>query len=223
MTIIIGHKGACGYAAENTLDSFEVAIAVGCSRAELDVRLTADGEAAVIHDSTVDRATDGTGSVRSFTLERLQRLRCKDGQSIPSLRQVVDLCKNKIDLQIELKESGTPRPVYKIIVENKIESHVVVSSFYPELLAEMKNFDASIRTLLLLRGKPDDLRSIADDLELYAVGLKADDVTADLIKDAHDRKMKVYAYRVNTKDAGDRLSNMGVDELGTDYPKLFLS
>ena len=63
MPLIVGHRGAAGYAPENTLASFKLAIDIGCDRTELDVPLTKDKQLVVIHDKEVSRLTDGTGLV----------------------------------------------------------------------------------------------------------------------------------------------------------------
>ena len=68
MSIILGHRGASGYAPENTLEAFRLAMDMGADGFELDVHLSKDGELIVMHDETVDRTTDGHGQIRSFTL-----------------------------------------------------------------------------------------------------------------------------------------------------------
>jgi glycerophosphoryl diester phosphodiesterase len=222
MISIIGHKGACGYAPENTLTSFNTAIETGCVRTELDVRLTADKQVVVIHDSTVDRTTNRRGAVKSFSLEELQKLRCEGDQFIPTLQQVVNLCKGKIGLQIELKEENTPEPVNRILLDNSISPHTVISSFHPELLEEMRSLNAAVKILLLFREQPDNLWSIVEKLNLYAIGTRANIITSSLVQEAHGRGLKVYTYRTNVKELGEKLIKMGVDELGTDFPKLFV-
>ena len=66
--LVIAHRGASGLAPENTLAAFRLAAALGAEGVEMDVQLTADGQAVVIHDSYVNRTTDGKGSVASLTL-----------------------------------------------------------------------------------------------------------------------------------------------------------
>src|SRR5208282_1627382 len=70
----IGHRGASGRFPENTLSSFRAAIEAGADMCELDVQMTRDGVAVVIHDDTVDRTTDGHGAVAAMTLAELKRL-----------------------------------------------------------------------------------------------------------------------------------------------------
>ncbi|MDQ3928010.1 MAG: glycerophosphodiester phosphodiesterase, partial [Chloroflexota bacterium] len=97
--LLIAHRGGSLEVPENTLSAFRHAIRAGMRMVELDVQMARDGELVVIHDETVDRTTDGTGPVGSFTLEELQRLDAGSwfapryaGERIPTLRQVFDLC-----------------------------------------------------------------------------------------------------------------------------------
>lgn len=73
MTEIFAHRGASGYAPENTLEAFRLAMEQGADGIELDVHLTKDGEVVVIHDETLDRTSDGQGKVRDYTLEELKK------------------------------------------------------------------------------------------------------------------------------------------------------
>ena len=72
MSTIFGHRGASGHAPENTLEAFQLAMAMGADGVELDVHLSSDGQLVVIHDETVDRTTDGSGFVNAMTLKQLK-------------------------------------------------------------------------------------------------------------------------------------------------------
>ena len=71
-TLIIAHRGASGYAPENTMDAFELAAKMGADGIELDVHLSADGEVMVIHDEKIDRTSNGQGLVTEYTLAELK-------------------------------------------------------------------------------------------------------------------------------------------------------
>ncbi len=105
----IGHRGAKGYAAENTLASFEKAIELGVDMIELDVYLSQDTIPMVIHDKTVDRTTSGVGLVSEFTAESLEIL------GIPTLEAVFDLVQNRCEINIEIKAFEATAPVLTLI------------------------------------------------------------------------------------------------------------
>src|ERR1700730_3123174 len=94
--LVIGHRGAMGYAPENTLISFEEAIRRGADLLELDVQLSADHEVVIMHDTSVDRTTDGSGLVRDLPWKKIKTFDAgtwygpdQAGQFVPSLAQVI--------------------------------------------------------------------------------------------------------------------------------------
>lgn len=96
-TKVWAHRGASGYAPENTLEAFEMSVKQQADGVELDVQLTKDGELVVLHDETLDRTTDGKGFVKDYTLKEVQALKAvkthpeyQTGR-IPMLAEVYDL------------------------------------------------------------------------------------------------------------------------------------
>src|SRR5215471_631150 len=92
---VVGHRGFKAVAPENTIASFEAAAAVGTDYMELDVHQTKDGELVLMHDSKVDRTTNGKGAVRDLTLVEIKRLNAGQGQHIPTLREALLWAKTK--------------------------------------------------------------------------------------------------------------------------------
>lgn len=222
MTKIVGHRGVAGYAPENTLRAFEYAIELGCDRTELDVHLSKDGEVIVIHDDNVSRVTDGTGKVADLSLAELKRLRCPEGQEIPTLQEVINITKGKIGLQIELKAKGTPEPVCSLLRKNEIEEDTLVISFRAKLLRKIKQLNSKLQVGLLFHSAPSKLWDLVEDIPCDAIAPKHSAVTSELVDKAHRLGKRVFAYGVNEKDVFERLSALGVDEIGTDFPKLFI-
>jgi len=222
---IVGHKGAAGYASENTLISFRMAIAIGCDRAELDVRLTKDKQVVVFHDEEVSKLTNGIGVVSEMTLAELKKLECEQGENIPTLQEVIDVCRNKIDLQIELKSDGTPKLVNELILNNDIQDQVVITSFREHLLKDIKLINPNLKVGLLFF-KADDVAQriwgLVDEIPLDFLAPFSEIITQEFLDKAHSLSKTVYAYRVNDVNMGNKLKKMGVDDIGTDFPKLFI-
>ena len=110
MTKIYAHRGASGYAPENTLEAFYIAMQQGADGIELDVQLTKDGEVVVIHDETINRVSNGKGKVMDYTLAELKQFSFHNHMDmyknvrIPTLQEVLDLVKpGKMEVNIELK------------------------------------------------------------------------------------------------------------------------
>src|SRR5262245_34742321 len=107
----VAHRGASARAPENTLAAFREAIRLGADAIELDVQLSADGVPMVIHDLTVDRTTNGHGSVASFASRDLRRLDAGAwyssrfrGERIPTLEEALECARGRCGLNIEIKE-----------------------------------------------------------------------------------------------------------------------
>ncbi len=130
---LVGHRGACAVAPENTLVSFAQAVADGADVVEMDVRLTADEQAVVMHDATVDRTTNGEGRVSAMTLAELTRLDAGSwfdarfaGERVPALAEVLAWAKGRVGLLLELKyEEYTFDPRLVPVVLRLIHAHGV--------------------------------------------------------------------------------------------------
>ena len=131
-TTRIGHRGACGYEPENTLASFQRAIDMGCTWIELDVHFV-DNELIVIHDSRLDRTTNGKGKIYDLSLEEIQSYDAGNGEHIPTLTEVLDLVDRRIGVNVELKGRATAAPVDQILTRycdaGWHPEHFQVSSF----------------------------------------------------------------------------------------------
>jgi glycerophosphoryl diester phosphodiesterase len=109
---IIGHRGSCADRPENTLASYRRAIEAGATVMEMDVRVSKDGELISLHDADVKRTTNGTGLARAFTLAELRALDAGSwfdpkykAERIPTMREVLELAKGKIDVMFDLQEN----------------------------------------------------------------------------------------------------------------------
>ena len=83
--LICAHRGASGYAPENTMKAFRLAHKLGAHACENDVHLTKDGEIVVIHDHQINRVSNGEGTVENMTLAQLRAFDYGDGEKIPTL------------------------------------------------------------------------------------------------------------------------------------------
>ncbi len=218
--VIVGHRGACGYAPENTLKSFAKAIELGCLRVELDVHLSADDVPVVIHDSTLDRTTDGRGPVRNQTLRDLKKLDAGEGEQIPTLLEVMELCGEKAELQIELKDPLAPPLVARLIQKNWHPEKVVITSFDRALLAEFGALLPEIPRGLLAREPSLDLVAIAREQGHRWICPRHNIVNLSLVRSAQAAQIQVYVYHVNDARIAREMVSWGVDAIGTDYPDL---
>ena len=104
--VIIGHRGAKGHLAENTLPSISKAIELGVDGIEIDIFKCASGELVVFHDKTLEKLTNSTGYIEELVLDSIRRIEVLNGYSIPTLEEVLDLINGRVFLNIELKGSA---------------------------------------------------------------------------------------------------------------------
>lgn len=217
--IIMGHRGAAALEPENTLLSIGRAIEIGVNAVEIDVRLSKDKEIVVIHDSTVDRTTDGTGPVCSFTVDELKKLDAGKGQRIPTLQEVIDFIGNKVELVIELKEEGTVESVFELIKKSNIEDTVYVISFWHRFVKTIKEMDSHIKTGVLLVGCPVDT-CIATQTSADALVMNYAFIDSKFVQTAHKENLKVFVWNIDKRNLLKPYADMGVDGIGTNDPRV---
>lgn len=156
---IWAHRGCSQRYPENTLLAFEKAMQIkGLTGIELDIQLTKDNHMVVIHDEKVNRTTNGCGNVQDFTLEEIRRLKCRKGQRIPTIEEVLDLLepamRDGLMLNIELKNGvfryeGMEEMITELIRQRNLEEHVIYSTFYAHSVKRLRELvpDAEIGIL----------------------------------------------------------------------------
>lgn len=222
-SLVIGHRGACGYAPENTLSSFKKAVDLSVDMVELDVHQCASGQLIVIHDDTVDRTTDGTGYVSQKTYEELSMLTVQSGEKIPTLNQVLDFIDKKVVVNIEIKDPHVVHLLGALItryVEEKEWTYdcFLVSSFDIGLILQMKSgFPHIPRAPIFECYSEDDAASIKES-ECSSIIIDYKCLTKKLLDFFHREKLHVFVYTVNNHHRAQKLKEWGVDGIISDFP-----
>ena len=150
MTIVIAHRGASAYAPENTLTAFALAADMGAEMSELDVICTSDGKLVVFHDDTTGRWESTDRVVRDITYADTQTLDIR-GERVPLLAEVLDLARTRgMRLNVELKHAGVAGPVLAAIHDARMTDAVIISSFEPLALHEVRAADTRIPLAYLM-------------------------------------------------------------------------
>jgi len=220
---IIAHRGAMGYEMQNSINSFKKALELNAAMIELDVFVLPTGELVVFHDDELDALSDGRGPIESYPYHKLQEVRLNDGQSIPLLSEVLDLCASKTAINIELKGAHTAQPVQELLTDYfnsgllQIDQ-VLISSFKWEELELTRALNNKIPIGILT--DQDPLKAIEIAKRLSAVSINPyyktlDQKKVDLI---HANGFQLFAWTVN--DIGDlqKMKDMGVDGVFCNYP-----
>jgi glycerophosphoryl diester phosphodiesterase len=218
--IVIAHKGASGHAPENTLRSFRKAVEYRAHMIELDTHETLDGKLVCLHDSTVDRTTNGNGAVHSFTYKELRELDAGEGERIPLLEEVIKFASEKIQVNIELKVIEVEKKVLDIVERHGMLQDIIISSFIHDTLATVRDLNELVKTAVLVNKPKEDLVRYSLHFKANAINPYHELVTPELLEDAHNAGLKVYPWTVNNPQTMKQLFSVGVDGLITDYPDI---
>ena len=218
---IVGHRGAKGLEPENTLKSIRRALELDVDAVEVDVRVSKDDYPVVIHDETVDRTTNGEGSVAEMSLEELRKLDAGMGEKIPLFEEVLREVHGKAVLFVEFKVPEAVDPVLEKVDELNAWKSVLFISFHQEHLLKVKKYkeDAYIG---LIYSKPSDGIILAKKIGAIAVLPQYRLATEKAVAFAKRLKLMVVPWVVNDLETGRRLKSYGVSGLATDRPDLLI-
>ncbi len=229
-TKIIAHRGFSGEAPENTMIAFKKAIKSQADFIELDVHRTKDDSLVVIHDESVSRTSSGIaeGDVSQMTFTNLRKINvgCSDifgdkykKAKIPTLREVLELAKGKIKVCIEIKVYGVEEKVLKTVNELGMNEDVIIFSFYYPVLAKRRQLDERISILYLVNPADSLTIDYAKVINTTAIGVGyGTNISTEFLDLAHNYGIEVWKWTVNEEDEMNRLIDIGIDGLITNYP-----
>jgi len=247
--LVFAHRGGGGLIPENTLEAFQYSARMGVDVLELDIHATADGTLVVHHDQSVDRTTNGRGRVNELTLEALKKLDAGyifstdgnqtfpfrgKGVTVPTLREIFDALP-EMTFNIEPKQH-TPSivaPLCNLIRERKMTNKTIVGSFNqttiddfrracPEVATSASPSEVSRFLALSKAGLADSYSPPMQALQVPRNLGGLEIVSKDFVKAAHRRNLKVHVWTINETADMQRLIEMGVDGIMTDYPNKLL-
>jgi glycerophosphoryl diester phosphodiesterase len=209
----IGHRGAKGHEAENTLVSFQKAIALGVDMIELDVYLSKDNHPVVIHDKTLDRTTSGHGLVADFLATELQSL------GVPTLETVFNLVNNQCEINIEIKVIKAVDRVLQLINSSTFDKRkLLLSSFDWNALREVRIQDRSIRIGVLTETDITLALAFAKFIKAYSIHPYYHLLTDENTQKIQTNNFKVFPWTVNESEAIIFVKSLQVDGIITDFP-----
>ncbi len=221
---VIGHRGAGALLPENTLDGFKLAYDLGCPRIEMDIHMTRDGHAAVIHNPVLEPTTDGTGLVGNYSMAELKDYDAGGGRTIPGLEEVLLFFKDTpLQFQIELKGAGTEETVPELVGKLNLDLRVRYTSFVHERVRKAVLMSESSGGLLM-SAWPIAPAELLDQAGAEALHLNRHVITPEIVELLHSRDKKIIAWdSIVENDTFESLLSMHVDGATTDRPDLFLA
>lgn len=235
---MVAHRGASATEPENTLAAFEAAIAAGADAVELDVRLTSDGSAVVLHDPDVSGATDGSGFVHEMALAEIKRLDASGGrgprQEVPTLAEVLETVGARAGVDLEIKNlPGEPAfdSPREAVLEAAIET-LEASSFSGPVLVTSFNWLTIERSKQLAPEVATGFLSIAAiDPQAALVYVRGNgheyvlpqtpallEAGEGFVREAHDHGIRVGTWVADDEAVLEKLFKWGVDAVATNDP-----
>lgn len=219
----IGHRGAKGHMAENTLESIEKALDLGVDAIEIDVHKCASGELWVMHDFTLDRTTNGSGEIAKKSSTELSKLKVSGKFKIPLLTEVLDLIEGKCFINIELKGLNTAAPVCEIIQQRIATrkwkySDFFISSFQKNELFKVRDQDDQVPIAVLSKASIPEAIEIGKRLNAVAIHPSIGIITRDNTKLCQEQNFQVNVWTVNEPEDIQRMIDFEVDGIISDYP-----
>ena len=203
---------------ENTLRSFVAAQQAGLDVIELDLHLSKDGALVVMHDTHVDRTTDGTGAIAEMTLTELRALDAGRGERVPVFEEVLDTVRSP--LQAEIKDIAAARALAEVMLRRDLVSRVEVSSFHDEAIAEIGRLVPGVRTALIGSRFGPDIVERAVEAGAGTVCLNIRRLTLEVVEAARKADLKIIGWVVNTQDHLRLVRALELDGATTDYPEI---
>lgn len=245
--MVIGHRGYCAFAPENTLPSFQLALEAGVDLVELDYRQSADGQLLVIHDAELDRTTDARLrwggkhiKVQDKTAWEIRSLDAGSwfggayaGTRVPLLSEALDLIQPRAVALLERK-SGDAQSTVRLLQTKRLTGRVVLQSFDWAFLRSVHEQmpDLPLAALGPLSGLPGAKRTPGVFGQLTGRWLKTlrqtgagvvvwnKQLTGAAVRRAQEQGLKVWVYTINRPELAQRLLGMGVDGLITNNPAI---
>lgn len=226
---VIGHRGAAGYAPENTMAAFERGLSLRADAIELDINFSKDGELMVIHDPTLDRTTAGKGFVFEHTAAEIQALdagswfdpsfhQCR----VPTLREVLGWAKGRTKVVVEIKNGPIFYPqiehaLVKVLDELQMRGEVLAISFDHLVLRDLKAIAPDVATGVLYASRMLDPVAMARGVGADALLPYWAMVTREEVEAAHAADLFISPWGGPVQDYKHLLA-LGVDAVGADYP-----
>lgn len=246
-TEVIAHRGGGGEWPGETLFAFERAESAGADVLEMDLHSTSDGALVLMHNSTVDQTTNGTGQIADLTLAQIKSLDAGyrfspdgvqfpfrgQGITVPTLREVFERFSHmRLNIEIKQKRPSIVRAFGDLIGEFGMTEKVLVASFWDSAMEEFRAAFPDVATsastpeaieFMTLHNIAPSHRPHTDAIQVRAEFAHLQAITPDLVGDAHRLNLALHAWTVNDPAEMQRLISIGVDGIITDFPSTMLA
>jgi len=226
---VVGHRGIPSLAPENTLPSFIKAIELGIDFIELDVHFTKDKRIIVMHDSSVNRTTNGSGRISELNFEEIRRLDAGGwysdeyrGVKVPEFEEVLNIVAGKIGLIIHIKEEGLEKLIVDLLEKYNVVNSSIILSYPWNIIRRVRELNPYITTIADLPNPT--IEELFKAISFYAniVSIHKDKLNKIFVRLCHSRGILVNTWTINTMEDIERAIECEVDFITSDFPHKIL-
>ena len=233
-TIVIAHRGDHTNAPENTLAAYQHTIEDGADFVEIDLRTTKDSQLVIMHNATIDHMTGKEGMVNGFLFDSLRLIKVREPlhpewglHLIPSFKEVLQLCKGKINIYLDFKDASVVA-AYEQIIEAGMENNVVVYINEPHQFEEWGTIAPNMPLMISL---PKAIKTKSEMLQLldaFNIDVLDGDYTeynAETVLAAKEKKIPIWADIQSADERAviwNKALALGLAGLQTDHPKALI-
>lgn len=222
---VIAHRGASAYAPENTFPAFELALKMGSCGVETDIHITKDNVPVLIHDSMVDRTTNGTGRVNELTLEEIKRLDAGSwfstefaGTQIPTLEEFLKAFGHKVHLVLEIKDGKATEKTFTLVRDLGLLKESTFISFNMEVLKEIMRLEPNAKVGFLTNYVDEELIRTIKDNNIKQICPYAPSLTEPIVGMIRNYGLDIRVWGVDTEDIIERMISLGIYTMTVNFP-----
>lgn len=231
--VVIAHRGNHINAPENTLAAYQDAIDAGADFVEIDLRTTKDSQLVIMHNSTIDQMTGLKGKIKDLMFDSLQQIKIREKQhpewglhNIPTFKEVLQLCKGKINIYLDFKEASVAA-AYKEIINAGMEKNIVVYINEPHQFIEWRKIAPQMPLMISL---PKEIKTgqemiqLLNDYKADVLDGSYEEYNAATVLAAKEKNIPIWAD-IQSGDENTRWEkalSLGLEGLQTDHPKALI-
>jgi glycerophosphoryl diester phosphodiesterase len=233
-TIVIAHRGDHTHAPENTLAAYQNTIEDGADFVEIDLRTTKDSQLVIMHNATIDHMTAQQGEIKSFTLDALRKIKVREPlhpewgmHTIPTFKEVLQLCKGKINVYLDFKDASVAQ-TYQEIIDAGMENNIVVYINEPHQFEEWGTIAPNMPLMISLPKAVKTTTEMNEVLHTFDIDILDGDYTEynpETVAAATQKHIPIWAD-VQSKEEGPDQWNaalkLGLAGMQSDHPKALI-
>jgi glycerophosphoryl diester phosphodiesterase len=220
MPIVIAHRGDSSHALENSLEALRLALFLSVDMVEIDIRKSMDNALYVMHDRHTGRTADKNVDIEQSKSNEVSRIKLKNGEPIPTLKDVLSLFTKNVGLNLEIKSEGAGRLTAEQLRDSGYRGPVLISSFLENEILAVRGVAPFISTSGIFDTFTMQNLTAYRAKRYSLISLRKKTVSRELITACHDQGIKVYVWTVDDEADMEKFITWRVDGIYTNKPSV---